>query len=369
MKQIRYLVVTALILASYSVFAAAPVLGTDAESKYAREIAPPAGKSLVYIYQRDRDGSGVTPKIWLNNYEIGRLVPGTFTVWQLAPGQLNIRVDGTQPANLSIISEAGKVYLIRVSVVQTAAGPEPELTSLPASYRSDMVATQLIKNPRSLTTVASTSPAKQAPPPAPQVTQAQPAPQAESRPASEPVKQTSSSTPAYLTPGGMSLLIKTGALTLSAETQTILGSDWRFDDSASGVYDIELYYQFDSGLTVGGELIGYSAEFSTLANTDKHNVDVLILMGDAKQYFRTEASFQPYIGAGIGFATTDVSGPSLSGSTSGLAYQAMAGVEYRGENIGVTAEYKFISADTEDASGEKVDVSGSGFFAGIAIHF
>ena len=368
MNLIRYLVFTALMLVSHSVFAAAPVFGTDAENKYAREIAPPPGKSLVYIYQRDRDGSGVTPKIWLNNYEIGRLVPGTFTVWQLAPGQLDIRVDGTQPANLSIISEAGKVYLIRVSVVQTAAGPEPELTSLPASYRSDMIATQLIKNPRSLTSVASTSPAKQTPPPAQSVTQAQPTPQTESKPASESVKRSSSSTPTY-TPGNMSLLIKTGALTLSSETQTILGNDWRFDDSASGIYDIELYYQFDSGLTVGGELIGYSAEFTTLANTDKHTVDVLILMGNAKQYFRPESSFQPYIGAGIGVATADVSGPSLSGSTSGLAYQAMAGIEYRGENFGVTAEYKFISADTEDSAGQKVDVSGSGIFAGIAIHF
>jgi len=349
------------------VFAAAPSFGSASESDSARGLSPPPGKSLVYIYQRDRDGSGITPKIFLNNYEIGRLVPGAFTVWQLAPGQLNFRIDGAQPARLSIVSQAGKVYLIRVSVVQTAAGPVAQLTSLPASYRSDMIGTLLIKNPRAVTVDAAGAAPRTASPATRDTqatTQAQAKPPAESKP-----KSRSAVSYSDIKPGGMSLLLKTGALSLSTDRQTILGMDFQFDDSASGVYDAELFYQFDSGLTVGGELLGYTADFVEVGTTDRYTADVLIIMGTVRQYFRTRSTLQPFIGAGLGAAGTDVSGPGLSGSTSGLAYEAIAGIEYRWEGVGLTAEYKFLSADTEDANGEKVDVSGSGFFAGLAIHF
>lgn len=381
MKCIKRLVLAALLLGGLPVHAAAPLFGSNAETSYAIGISPPPGKSLVYIYQRTRDGRGATPKIWMNNYEIGRLVPGAFTVWQLAPGQLDIRVDGTQPANLSIISEAGKVYLIRVSVIETSSGLEPELTSLPASYRSDMIGTQLIKNPRQLTDVASAPPPAPAKAPSPQVSQttpqtqsqAQNAPkteaQTETKPESKPVKRTTPVASTYLTPGGMTLLLKTGSLTLASEEQTIGIRDYRFDTGSSGVYDIELYYQFESGFSIGGELIGYSNKFAEAGvplNTG--TVDTTIFMGTIRQFFSTESSFQPFIGAGLGVATTDVSG-TLSGSTADLAFTGLVGIEYRGENVGVVAEYRFISADTEDSNGAKIDVSASGIFAGLAIHF
>ena len=123
----------------------------------------------------------------------------------------------------------------------------------------------------------------------------------------------------------------------------------------------------DTGFAVGGEILSYTAEFTTAGN--KHDVDVLSFLANAKKYFRTDSSLQPYIGAGLGVATTDISGPSISGNTSGLAYQLTAGLEYRSESIGVFGEIKTIGADTEDDSNENIDVSGTGFFAGVAFHF
>jgi len=359
-KGVRYLLIPLILVMSHTVLAAEPVFGTDAESKYTREIRPPKGKAIVYIYQRQQDGTGVSPTIWLNNREIGRLVPGSFTVWQFSPGQVNVRVDGRPPASLSIATQAGRIYLFRLTVTQTAAGEAAQLKLMPESYRGgDLAATRLIKNPREVTASVARAPAAvPAPAPAgkPAATE-----QAAAKPAARPK--------AAPTTGGYALQFKTGALTLSEDRQTILGAERSFDDSASGLYGIEAYYQFPSGVTVGGEIIGYTAEFTTTGLDDRHDVDVLIILANARQYFRTSTNLQPFIGAGIGVASTDTSGPTIAGTTAGLAYQLLAGVEYRLENFGVFGEYKFISADTESDNNEKIDVSGSGLFAGISFHF
>jgi opacity protein-like surface antigen len=152
------------------------------------------------------------------------------------------------------------------------------------------------------------------------------------------------------------------------DTQTILGVDRSFDKSASGIYAIEAYYQLDDGLAVGGELLGYKSQFTTPSNTDTGDVTAHVLLANAKQYYRTDTRVQPFIGAGIGIATTSVSG-SISGNTSGFAYQLMAGLEYRASNVGVFGEAKYVGANTKTSNGQKVDATGIGFFAGVAFHF
>ena len=356
MKVSQFVLVLATLLMSHVVVAAEPVFGTSAESKYLREIKPPKGKAVVYIYQRQGDGSGASPMLWLNNYQIGRLVPGSFTIWQLSPGQLKLRVEGADSAGFSLNSEAGKIYLFRVVMTRTATGPMPQLMRMPESYRADLAATQLIKNPREVTAAAALTPSKPAEP----VTQA---------PAEQPVTQASSQASAAITPGGVGLMLKLGSMTLAEDTQTLYTVDRSFDDSVSGLYAIEAYYEFNSGFAVGGELLSYSTEFTTTGMNDTHNVDVYVLVANAKQYFRPYTSLQPYIGAGVGIATTDVSGPTVTGNTSGVAYQLLAGIEYRSRSIGGFGEIKYLGADTESNDNQSIDVSGTALLAGIAFHF
>lgn len=356
MKGIIYTLLISFLLLSQAALAAEPVFGSSAESKYLREIPAPKGKAVVYVYQRETDGSGASPTIWLNNYEIGRLVPGSFTIWQLAPGKLSLRVEGAEAGSFSLISEAGKIYLFRVLVTQTAAGPKTQLMRMPESYRSDLTATKLIKNPREVTMAVIAAPIKSG------------EPTVSAAASEEPAAETSApATP--LTAGGWGLMFKLGSVSLSEDSQTILGSERSFDNNASSPYAVEVDYQFDTGLSLGGELMGYTAKFSTVGANDSYDVDAHILLANAKQYFRTQASLQPYLGAGIGVATTDVSGPSISGNTSSFAYQLLAGVEYRTSSVGVFGEVKYIGADTEDDNGEKINVSGTGIFGGIAFHF
>jgi opacity protein-like surface antigen len=363
----KYLFFIILLSASQWVTAAEPQFGSDHETRYARNLVPRQGKALVYIYQRAQDGVGPSPTIWLNNYEIGRIVPGSFTVWQLAPGRLGLRVDGVEPVSLSLISQAGKVYLFRLSVTQTQAGPKAQLESLPSSYRSDLAATRFIKNPLQVTPtlVQAPAPAKPVTPPPAVATVAKPKPEVKTKPASPPRSEPVPSWQA----GDVGLQLKLGSLSLSQQNQNILSSDRTFDKSASSPYGVEVYYQFDDGLVTGGELLGYKAHFTTTGLSDTHDVSVLMLLADVKQYYSTDSRLQPYLGAGIGVATTSVSGPTISGNTSGLAYQIEAGLEYRLASFGIFGEAKYLGAKTKSSNDQTVDVSTTGFFAGIAFHF
>ena len=361
MKAVKSIFLLVMLLGSHAAFAAMPVFGTTAESKYARELVPPKGKAIIYVYQRNEDGEGLSPTIWLNNYEIGRIIPGSFTVWQLAPGKLELRVGGVDPVSFSLTSQAGKIYLFRLSVMQTGEGPKAQLTSLPEFYRSDLALTRIIKNPRQVDTLVAQAPAEPV--------KAAPAPTTSPAPAIKPVIQTSpAASPrptrnAMLEPGGFSLILKTGSLSLAKDTQTVLGTDLSFNKSASSPFAIEAYYQFESGLTVGGEYLSYKAEFTPTGSVDAH-----ALLANVKQYFYTDSSLQPYIGAGIGVATADISG-AIVGTTAGVAYQLLAGAEYRFDSIGVIGEARYLSAKTKDSSSQTVDVSGTAIFAGIVFHF
>lgn len=342
MQVVKYILLLVMLVVSHAAFATPPVFGTAAQNRHAHAFAPPKGKAIVYIYQRRGDGKGVSPTIWLNKYKVGRLIPGAFTVWKLSPGRLKISVGGIKPISISFNSRAGKIYRFRLSVTQTSAGPKARLMRMHESSRSEIAKTWWIKNPRTVTTVATKR---------------------------KRTKHAKAKPDVPVVPGDVGLMFKAGALSLSEDTQMILGDDYSFDQSVSGLYAIEAYYQYDSGFTLGAEILRYTAAFTTVGLNDTHEINVTILSANAKKYFRTISSLQPFIGVGIGYVRTNISGPTLTGNTDGFSYQVMTGLEYRGNNIGVFGEVKYVGAKTESDNDVSIDVSGAGVFAGIALHF
>ncbi len=227
----------------------------------------------------------------------------------------------------------------------------------PDARRNELAAIRLLKNPREIPATLPTAAPAVTPPPPP----APPAPAPKPEPKAAPAKR--------ISPSKFSLILKAGTLTLTDDIQTLFGIDRSFDDNASGVYAVEGLYQLPHAITIGGEVISYSTEFTTSGLSDKHDVDVLEIFFNAKKYFRTDRRIQPFIGAGLGGAQADVSGPSISGDVSGVAFQVMAGVEFRIKRVGLQVEVKHISADIEDDNNEKFDVSGTGIFLGVRVHF
>lgn len=168
---------------------------------------------------------------------------------------------------------------------------------------------------------------------------------------------------------GVALVLKTGTFTLSEESQSLSGIPLAFDDSASGVFGIELEWRMAGGTGFGLELVRYGNDWSSGIGTRGDN-DTTGLLFNAKKYFDVSPSVHPYVGAGIGFAGIDFDGPGGSASGSDLALQAMAGIDFRvGEKLGIYTEVKYLTSEPEDDFGDNVDVTGTGFFVGLSVGF
>src|SRR5258708_37773096 len=91
-------------------------------------------------------------------------------------------------------------------------------------------------------------------------------------------------------------------------------------------------------------------------------------MANGKYYFRAADWFYPFVGAGIGLAGAVYSGGNLKGSGGGLAYQGLAGMEFRFGSGGLHLQYKYLAATTgkSDAQGK---VGGGGVLAGVSFLF
>ncbi|BAU49472.1 hypothetical protein SVA_2924 [Sulfurifustis variabilis] len=173
--------------------------------------------------------------------------------------------------------------------------------------------------------------------------------------------------PSTFADGGV-IIIKTGTFTLSEESQSISGISLAFDDSASGVFGIELEWRMAGGTGLGVELVRYVNDWDPVFG--KGDNDTTALLFNAKKYFAVSPTVQPYVGAGIGFAGVDFEGPGGSASASDLALQAVAGIDFRlGEKFGVYTEAKYLTSEPEDDEGDNVDVTGTGFFLGLTIGF
>jgi opacity protein-like surface antigen len=165
------------------------------------------------------------------------------------------------------------------------------------------------------------------------------------------------------------VIIKTGQFTLSKDSQVILNEPLQFDDSSTGVFGAELEWRMKDGISLGGEVTLYQNDWvSTLSPLNSGAVDTVIVMFNAKKYFAVSEIVHPYVGAGVGVAVTDFSG-AITGNSSGLAIQAVGGIEFRWDKFGLYTELKALSADTEDDLNEEVDVSGTGVFVGLSIFF
>ena len=191
------------------------------------------------------------------------------------------------------------------------------------------------------------------------------------KPAPKPRPKPAAPVSAPLQRPGLAVLVKTGILNLSKTSQTIQTTDGltfptEFDDRASTPIALEAEWRTAAGFAFGGELIRYGNDLTTSGVGGK--MDVMTVLFNAKKYFAAGGIVYPYLGAGIGFASTDFSG-AFTGSTGGVAYQAMGGVEFRWQQLGAYTEVKFLGARTEDDSGNEVDAGSRGFFVGVSVRF
>ncbi|HSD96997.1 MAG TPA: hypothetical protein VLB06_07635, partial [Sulfuricaulis sp.] len=168
--------------------------------------------------------------------------------------------------------------------------------------------------------------------------------------------------------GGLALILKTGRFDMSDRSQVIGGLQSEFDSKASGVLGVELEWRDRSGFALGGELYRFTNKITVVGTSLEGEMEAVAFLVNAKKYFEITDLLYPYVGAGLGAATSSFSG-DLTGSASGPAYQAMAGIEFRSRNIGLYTELKYLSSSTEDSAGAKIKIGGNGKNLGLGVSF
>jgi opacity protein-like surface antigen len=164
------------------------------------------------------------------------------------------------------------------------------------------------------------------------------------------------------------LIASGGAFKMANDNPTVAGLSSVFDKTSSPVLSVEGEWRSKAGLAVGGEAFYYKNDLVTTPPPAVSKQQVLAIMANGKYYFRAADSFYPFVGAGIGLASATYSGGNLTGGAGGLAYQGLAGMEFRFGSVGLHLQYKYLAA-TAGKSDKQVKVGGGGVLAGVSFLF
>jgi hypothetical protein len=317
-----------------------------AEDRRAKQALPPPGKALIFVFRQDGAPQRTDVPLFLDGELIGNTVARSYYLWAVDPGKHTIAAKPDRRVALQVTVQAGRNYFI-----EHALEADSDRVSLrQVTYAQGRVAVNrclLIADGSRAAAIALGKPA--------------PKPPAKPRaPAAAPTQR-----------AGLAFMLKTGILSLSKTSQTIQTTDGltfatEFDDRASSPIAFEGEWRTTDGFAFGGELIRYSNKLT--ANNVDGEMDVLAVLFNAKKYFAASNIVYPYFGVGIGLASTDFSG-AFTGSTGGVAYQAMGGVEFRWQQFGAYTELKFLGARTEDDAGNEVDAGSRGLLVGVSARF
>jgi opacity protein-like surface antigen len=352
-----------------------------------RQAKPPPGKALVFVFRRERESVDAPVPVSVNAEAAGQLANGTFLVATVAPGKTFVRSGDRVLSAVAFQAEPNRSYFVRVEAVSgtkpvrtdTRLAPEAEGRKAVAQSQLAAAPPAVVAAPRAAAPAPKPAPPPQAAKPvAPPPAEAKPAPQA-AAPAPPPPVTKPAPAPAAAAGkpeeagGGIALIVKAGSFKLAEADQTVGGTASTFDTTSKPAAGIEIEWRSRSGLALGGEVFYYKNEFvpSAIAATAEQEVYAAMLNG--KYYFRAADWFYPYAGAGIGLAAASYRG-SLSGEALGLAYQGLAGAEFRFGGVGFHLQFKYLAATTEGklagtGTTEKVKVGGSGMLAGVSFIF
>ncbi len=143
---------------------------------------------------------------------------------------------------------------------------------------------------------------------------------------------------------------------------------FQYDTGSSSVYGFEYERRFKTGLTIGTEYMHFNNK--TTPQSVRLDLDVDVYFFTFKYYINyREKGLSPFIGVGHGYAIAD-------GAHDGQAYQAMLGLSYDWERVGMYFQYKrmYSKIDRDSieylvAAGPEIDISGQGLFAGVSVRF
>jgi len=346
----------ALLLAA--LFGAAPPVQAQQDASQA---TPPSGKTLVFVFRSDRQPVAAQVPVVVNLVRIGDLANGTFAVATVNPGRTFLRIGEQAVAVFTLEAVANRSYFVRIEAVSSVRPVRTEVRLVSETDgRRALAQSRLVgatpavgAAPRVQPPAPIAAPPRAAPPPAAAAQRAQPSPP---RPAASAEAGAD---------WNFALIAKGGAFKLANANQTVAGLASTFDTKSKPALGIEMEWRHRAGFAVGGEVFYYKNDLAATGVIAKQQV--VALMANGKYYLRVADWFHPFVGVGVGYADALYSG-DLTGTAGGPAFQGMAGMEFRFDQVGVLVQYKHLAA-TAGKSGSDVKIGGSGVLAGISIAF
>ena len=342
----------ALLLAA--LFATAPPVQAQQDASQA---TPPSGKTLVFVFRSDRQPVAAQVPVVVNLVRIGDLANGTFAVATVNPGRTFLRIGEQAVAVFTLEAVANRSYFVRIEAVSSVRPVRTEVRLV-----SETDGRRALAQSRLVGAAPAVGAAPRVQPPAPIAAAPPPV-------AAAPRAQPSPPRPAPSAEAGadwnFALIAKGGAFKLANPDQTVAGLASTFDTTSKPALGIEMEWRHRAGFAVGGEVFYYKNDLVATGVIAKQQV--VALMANAKYYLRVADWFHPFVGVGVGYADALYSG-DLKGTAGGAAFQGMAGMEFRFDQVGVLLQYKHLAATTGQ-SGSDVKIGGSGVLAGVSIAF
>jgi opacity protein-like surface antigen len=334
----------------------------------ARRATPPPGEALVFVFRIDTEPVAARVPVVVNTVLVGELENGTFITATVGPGRTYLRIGDRVLSTLSFVAAANLSYFVRVNaihgqiLVRTEVHPVSDAEGRRALAQSSFVG------------VAPAASALRPQPPSAPATAAPPTQQpshAATPAATQPAaaREMSSSTESGRD-WKLALIANGGVFKMAAADQVVAGLARTYDTTSKSVFGIEAEWRSEAGLALGGEVFNYENDLAATGSTGTFvsaQQKVLAVLVNGKYYFRVADWFFPFVGAGVGQSNATYSG-GRRGKARGLAYQGLAGMEFRFNQIGLIVQYKNLVSTVGDAARE-VNVGGSGILAGVSIIF
>jgi len=322
--------------------------------EHARRATPPPGKTLVFVLRNDREPLLARVPVIVNTELIGELENGTFVTATVSPGNTYLRIGDRLLSTLHFVAAANQTYFVRIEAVhgQTLVRTEVYLVSETEGRRSLAQSRFVGIAPAVVTAKPPTEKPSVAAAPAP------------AEPALAPEM---SAPPESGRDRDFALIASAGTFKLANGNQVIGGLPSTYDTTSKSVFGVEAEWRRGAGIAVGGEVFTYRNDLVSTGAIPNARQEVLAIMVNGKYYFRAASWLYPFVGVGIGLATAAYSG-GFRGNATGLAYQGLAGLEFRFKPVGLYVQYKNLASTIGDA-GKEVKVGGSGILAGVSIIF
>lgn len=87
-------------------------MANRAQSRSAKEFSPSKDRAKIYVYRNEVLGSAIKVGLALNGNFMGETAPGTFHMWEVAPGKHEVSCEAERSSRVTLNAQPEKLYFI-----------------------------------------------------------------------------------------------------------------------------------------------------------------------------------------------------------------------------------------------------------------